>query len=194
MNIITRKEAKEQGLTRYFTGNPCPKNHVDERYTYTGQCCVCVKQKAKKRQAAWREVNREQHRKEVAKYQKENGAKVTAYLKEWKKNNPEKVKLSSKKSRQKNKASRNANTAKRRAARVDRTPNWITDDDLFLIKEAYALAELRTKTTGIEWHVDHIVPLLGSTVSGLHCSENLQVIPAKHNLSKQNSWNWELQQ
>jgi len=78
--------------------------------------------------------------------------------------------------------------AKRRAARIQRIPKWLTKDDLWLIKEAYELAALRTKIFGFKWHVDHIIPLQGKTVSGLHMIENLQVIPEKHNLSKHNKF------
>ena len=78
--------------------------------------------------------------------------------------------------------------ARRRAARIQRIPKWLTKDDLWLIKEAYELAALRTKMFGFKWHVDHIIPLQGKTVSGLHMIENLQVIPEKHNLSKHNKF------
>ena len=41
MKIISRKEAIEQGLTRYFTGKPCPQGHVAERYTRKSGCVQC---------------------------------------------------------------------------------------------------------------------------------------------------------
>ena len=42
MEIITRKEAKEQGLKKYFTGKPCPRGHISERYM-SGRCVACSK-------------------------------------------------------------------------------------------------------------------------------------------------------
>lgn len=41
--IITRKQAKELGLRKYYTGNECPYGHLAERYTSTGMCCPCIK-------------------------------------------------------------------------------------------------------------------------------------------------------
>jgi hypothetical protein len=39
--VTTRKEAKEQGLSRYFTGKPCKYGHVSERSTSTRICVIC---------------------------------------------------------------------------------------------------------------------------------------------------------
>ena len=55
-----------------------------------------------------------------------------------------------------------------------------------VVAEAHDLRKLRNKTTGIVWHVDHILPLKGKNICGLHIWSNLQVIPAKVNLSKGN--------
>ena len=65
-------------------------------------------------------------------------------------------------------------------------PNWLTEDHKFFIEEIYELRKLRTEATNVEHHVDHIVPLRGKDVCGLHVPWNLQVITATENLSKSN--------
>lgn len=57
---------------------------------------------------------------------------------------------------------------------------------LFVYKEAHELRKLRNKTTGIEWHVDHIIPLSNPLVCGLHVWNNFAVIPKVENLRKGN--------
>lgn len=86
------------------------------------------------------------------------------------------------------KANTRANDAKRRIAKMQRTPAWLTEDDFWLIEQAYELAALRTKLFGFSWHVDHILPLQGKLVSGLHVPENLQVIPGVLNVAKANKY------
>ena len=74
-------------------------------------------------------------------------------------------------------------TRRRNATKKKAYPKWANQ---FFISEIYGLAALRTRVTGIKWHVDHIVPLKNSLVCGLHCESNLQVIPARYNMSKGN--------
>lgn len=77
----------------------------------------------------------------------------------------------------------NASTAARYAAKTNATPLW---SDAFLIDEVYDIAARRSDVTGIEWQVDHIVPLRSRLVCGLHCEANLRVIPARINQRKNN--------
>jgi hypothetical protein len=87
-----------------------------------------------------------------------------------------------------NRAKITAKTRHRQAAVLNRTPCWLTKDDAWVMQQAYELAALRTKMFGFDWHVDHVIPLLGKRVSGLHVPTNLQVIPAKDNLRKNNKF------
>ena len=41
--IVTREEAKAKGLRRYFTGEPCPRGHIDLRTTLSGACTECTR-------------------------------------------------------------------------------------------------------------------------------------------------------
>jgi len=88
--------------------------------------------------------------------------------------------------RQQNPHKHAAKEARRRLAKAHRTPSWVTVEDTWMIKQAYELAALRTAMFGFEWHVDHILPLQGKTVSGFHVPNNLQVIPARMNYVKAN--------
>ena len=83
-----------------------------------------------------------------------------------------------------NRPKRNALVAKRKAAKLNRTPSWLSQDHLEQIEELYTMAKMFEMYTGQQYHVDHIVPLQGKNVSGLHSPWNLQILPAKENMSK----------
>lgn len=131
------------------------------------------KELTKQRAKEWAAKNPEKAAAKKAKWRQENRDKHNAINREWNKNNkPKKAALQS----------------KRRAALLQRTPTWLTEDDLWIIEEAYVLAALRTKMLGFPWHVDHIIPLQGKHVSGLHVPTNIQVIPGSDNVRKHNSY------
>ena len=78
--------------------------------------------------------------------------------------------------------------ATRRAIKLQRTPAWLTEIDKERIQNEYKLAALQTKLTGKPWHVDHVIPLQGEFVSGLHVPSNLKAILGKDNISKHNKF------
>ncbi|NBW14667.1 MAG: hypothetical protein EBR82_42375 [Caulobacteraceae bacterium] len=76
----------------------------------------------------------------------------------------------------------------RRARQIKSTPKWFDEFDKFVIKEAMSLAAKRKELTGFSWHLDHIVPVRGKTVCGLHWHKNWQVAPADYNKTKGNKF------
>ena len=177
----SRKEATIKKETRYFTGNPCPKGHIALRDTRSGGCVECANEYKKRRyhtltkahqnakSVEWRAKNKEK----VAEYNKQYRKNNLEYYINWKKENKDLV---------------NAATIKRRTAKLYRMPKWVDKEHIELIKEVYKLAAERTKQFGFPWHVDHIIPLQGELVSGLHVIENLQVIPGTENIKKHNRY------
>lgn len=85
-----------------------------------------------------------------------------------------------------NKAFHNAYKAEKRALKLNATPNWLNKQQKLAIKLEYQLASWCSKVMQMEYHVDHIIPLKGLNVCGLHVPWNLQVIPAKDNIKKGN--------
>lgn len=77
-------------------------------------------------------------------------------------------------------------SAKRRSAQILRTPKWLEDTHFKQIQSFYVTAEKYSVESGIKHEVDHIVPLQGKSVCGLHVPWNLQVIPVSANRSKGN--------
>lgn len=209
-NLIpsTRALAKTKGEGRYFS-KVCAKHpeYKGERLTASGHCYGCAKESVAKNQA----VGGSQHERARAftkRYYTENKATVLAKQKEylatlseeeqvrrkklkeqWRAKNKERLLAESKIRNAKWKKEKpELNCAKenrRRATKLQATPKWGNE---FFIKEAYHLAKIREKTLGGKWHVDHIVPLRSKLVCGLHVENNLQVIPALHNIAKNNRY------
>ena len=163
LKIVRRKDALAEGQTYYFTGKACKRGHVALRRALNGMCVECEMLK-----------NNDNSRKEyMRQYAEQNRTKLREIASRWQKENKGKV---------------NANTAKRHTAKMNRQPKWLTKEDKETIKSLYQLAAIYKKECGIDCHVDHIVPLQGHQVNGLHVPWNLQVLPAVENIRKSNKF------
>lgn len=206
MDPISREVALEQGKKRFFTGIPCAKGHVCERLVKSKGCVECNREKGYKFRKnnpnyhaeyskVWdaenadrsKELNslyydrtkhdptiQERRRQVHSKYRAAIGpATLLERWQLWSANNPGKV---------------NSSTAKRRAALLRAIPAWA---DLAAIKSIYDDCwdvNTNAKLAGCtdNFVVDHIIPLQGETVCGLHTINNLRIIPAQENASKLN--------
>jgi hypothetical protein len=118
---------------------------------------------------AWRDNNLEKTRAVEQRYREENREACNARIREWKKNNRPRV---------------DAYRRARQVAEFNAIPKWA---DKNAILAFYQESKRLQEATGAVHHVDHIVPILNPLVCGLHCEANLQVIPGKENLKKNNS-------
>lgn len=157
----TRKEAAAVGDHKYFTGEPCRNGHIDLRFTKSGVCMACARDKA----AKWSEANKDHHL-ELKRQSRLRRA--------------EQIRLDAAAYRVTNKDKKAAQQGKRRASQNQRTPAWA---DKTQIGMWYSVAEVLSRG-GVGFHVDHVLPLHGKTVSGLHTHDNLQVLPWFKNLRK----------
>lgn len=85
-----------------------------------------------------------------------------------------------------NKSKYLANYSKRLNCKRKATPAWLTKDQEKAIADYYWLANDLYAITGEKYHVDHIVPIQGKNVCGLHVPWNLQILPSDINISKSN--------
>ena len=133
---------------------------------------------------AWSAANPEKVKAAKQKYADANRDAVRERIAKWRKENKEKMSVIRKNWRDNNKYKSQAYTRKRQAAKIQRTPKWLSKDDFWMLEEAYELATKRSEIFGFQWDVDHIIPLQGKTVSGFHVPWNVQVIPAIVNSKK----------
>lgn len=156
---------------------------------YGSHCKQCKKEAAAARRAAdpekyleiarkYRRNNVDTVRSNLRKWQDANREKCQQASRRWKQENPEKVAAWV----DSNRDAERAKVAKRRAVVSERTLGGYDEELRAYYKQALSLSN----NTGIDYHVDHIVPLFGKTVSGLHVPWNLQVIPADENRKKSN--------
>ena len=179
----TRKEAQALGAKFYFTGEPCVRGHIALRKT-KGACLECVKEdwavdnerrKGKpKTEAAiaagrrYYEKNREAVIARAAARPTEEKRRLQA---EYKDRNVDVVR---------------ADTSVRKRRHREATPKWLTKAERLQMRDLYVQARKMTELTRERYVVDHIVPLRGEEVCGLHVPWNLRVITQDENLKKSN--------
>lgn len=191
MKIISRSDAKAAGHKHYFTGKPCKRGGIGVRLVSDGQCqCELCRLKKSQYQAGYYQIWADQNRATIksyqSKYRTENRRKRVTYNASWKEANKERHAAFQAAYRSRNLDKGAARTAMRRARIAAATPAWLTSTHQAEIAKAYAMREKISAITGIEHHVDHVIPLNGVRVCGLHVPWNLQVIPAKDNMKKSN--------
>jgi len=201
LTVITKQEAIEQGLKHYFTGKPCKFGHIEKRNVANNSCRNCSSIKHK----IWADANKEklyvynqqwfEANKEITAERNKNWysdvnnlAKKAKKMRDYYSNNQDTVKENVKLRRINNPHIERVSSANKRATKLQRTPCWLSKNDADKIKDIYKLASVKSKETGVLWHVDHIIPLRGKNVSGLHVPHNLRVVPASENLRKSNKW------
>lgn len=158
------------------------------------------REKLKATAAAHRDRNRDKIRERIARFQSENPERCREHYRTYRQKNPDKRKESCAKWRAKpgaleqeraarklwaaaNKPALCAKASARRAAKMRATPPWA---NLARIEAIYAECARISRETGIVHHVDHIYPLKGKTMCGLHVENNLQILTGAENQSKGN--------
>jgi len=200
MKRISPKQAKSQGLARYFTGKPCKNGHIYERYTASRKCRKCTHVKVKKFSGLFKFCTScKKKLKKIPKNfrYKSKKQKVLTFRPVCRICGREQVRkynitLKGKLSKQKRDKSyvasggRKTKTARakacalsnlRRARIMNATPKWFTEEHKKEIQKIYMSCPKG-------YHVDHFIPLKGKNVCGLHVPNNLRIITAYKNLSK----------
>jgi hypothetical protein len=135
-----------------------------------------IRKRLRQREASKRYYARNKDKKKE--YAEDNKEHKKEYMKKWQKDNKEELNEYNRNWNRKNPHVYTAKTAKYRATKKNATPSWA---NLKAIREFY-------KKCPKGYHVDHIIPLNGKTVSGLHVESNLQYLTIEDNLSKSNKF------
>lgn len=156
-----KQAAKLSGERFFLNTAPCKRGHNAPRRVSNGVCVECEKERYSQIYAQFGDaISKKAKAFYYANYEK---AKLSRKI--WPKNNPERMA-----------ELRYFHCANRRAARIQRTPKWA---DLTAIKLFY-------KRCPDGMTVDHIIPLQGKIVSGLHVANNLQYLTSGDNSKKRN--------
>lgn len=185
-DVVTREEARELGLRRYFTGEACKRGHVAERDVPTCKCVECARlvqriehmtpQQVDKQNAYSREYNSR-----TGCYRTEN---MTAEQVERRRVRARVESKTREQLERQRATARKASAEERIRLKLLKPylkPAWANDD---AIRAVYALATKLTAESGVVHHVDHIVAIQGRTAVGFHTEANLRVVPGRENESK----------
>jgi len=173
---LKNKEKLSQSAKMYYSNNSeIIKRKTNEHYHNNID-------KIKVSRKIYRESNVEKLREVGRIYSLENKHKI----KEYRRANATQIKETTRIYHKNNIDLINSITAKRRAAKLQATPKWLTMEQLTQIRLFYREAKELEKLDGIKRHVDHIIPLQGEKVRGLHVPWNLQILTAAENISKKN--------
>lgn len=154
-----RRRASDYYYDNYEHGLECRKN-----YYYNNRSELLQRSKI------YRENNKEKISETHSEYYLKNSERIKENAKRWREENPiERLMIGS----------------KYRAKQKSATVKWANLDK---IKELYLEARKLTEETGIQYAVDHIIPLSHDKVCGLHVENNLQIIPFSDNCKKYNKF------
>lgn len=166
-------------MTRYFSGKKCPKGHLSERYSKTGNCCECLLKNA----GIWRQENPDKVKAYSKKYHLENQDDKNSKSRIWHENNKDRHKKLNKKWHEKNKYGRVIHESKRRALKKQSGGSFSKKDiEQLALKQKfrcpYCLISIKEK-----FHIDHIKPL---SKGGHNGKENIQLLCPPCNQKKYN--------
>lgn len=177
-----------EGCTKNQHGNGlCSKHYWANKYKENKDAVLkrtaayyrANKEKVCERHRQYYEANKEDVKVKHKQWYSKNKESVFGRSRKWQINNKDKVRLSHRKWSRKNAGRCSAKCARRRAMKLQRTPKWLSKEQLDQIRIIYD-----NKPAG--YHVDHIVPLKGENVSGLHVPWNLQYLTTSENCRKKN--------
>lgn len=176
---------------------PCRNGHLSVRYVCSGACWACQDARRAKyrstpkgkelesiQRAKTYHSNPEKFKERARNWNKDNPGVAGALSKKWRSKNPEKVKSYSALYVRENRSTKSRLAAAYSARKKRAMASWADQEQIARI---YAEAERISIETGIAHEVDHVVPLKGKLVCGLHVENNLQIITKTENRRKYNS-------
>lgn len=160
--IITYEEAINNGHKFYYTGIPCIRGHIANRYVSSKGCTKCkssyTTRLTNKYHASSEEEKHIKKLESYKRYNRNNKDKIANKNSNYYQNNKEKILEKKKLDRENNPAKYAEVDSKRKEVIKRATPNWIDNNHKDQINTIYKEARLKT-TNEQQFHVDHIVPL-----------------------------------